>query len=167
MRLAGKFETVITAQSTVAAELSRERGFESTTNVVSDVGGNIVEGLRFLSITMAESAVVNANLRRLVNWDTTIAVVSAVDPNNMLRDIKWNTSLAVVSTVSGTVVVITNTLELTLSEGEFFFEISDRVLQLTSTSEDSVHVINDVLGDRVVIVTEDIGSVETSSTTDN
>ena len=166
--LAGRFATAIAVQSTVdPTELERVRGYHADIDVVSESHGNIVEGLRFLSLTVAQSAIINANLERAVDWSTTVPVVSSLTVSDFERDIEWATSLAAVTTVDGTIVVITNTLLLTLTEGDYFVEVSDRVLRLTSVSEDSVHTLNEVLGFNTVTVTEDIGTVRTPITTDN
>ena len=147
MQLAGKMQSVVTATSAIdPTELERLRGYESTTTVTSDVGGNIVEGLRFVSATVAQSGVVlPTNLEVLRDMITPIVVVSTVDQSLLQRAIEWDTTLNVASTVIGTIVVITNTLELTWTSGEYFYEPEPYVIRLTSDTYDDTVTVNEIL----------------------
>lgn len=165
--LAGRFEAVITAQSALdTTELERTRGYNTTINVVSDVGGNIVEGLRFVSATVSQSAVVlPTNLEVARDMIAIIPATSTVASPQFLRDIEWATVITDVSALTVSLVVITNTLELTFSETSFV-EISDRVLQLVTVNTDSVHIINEL--DTVTPVFVELGDdIVITDTTDN
>ena len=164
--LAAKFSAVVQATSTIDSQLARLRTYSAVVPVNVTVFGNIVQGLRFMSTTVVESATIVGNLERLVPFNSITNVVSDVIVATFDRNVKFEASVAVVSTVTGIVVVITNTLNLTLLEGPFFTEVADRVLRLTTTSEESVHIITEV-DELTIIPTEVLPDVIVADTTDN
>lgn len=147
LQLAGKFQAIINAVSALdPTVLGKTVNYISPISVTTEVNGNIVEGLRFVSATIAQSGVVlPTNLEVLRDLISTTNAISALSINDFDRAIEWDTSLAVASTVIGTIVVITNTLELTWTSGLYFYEPEPYVLRLTQDTYDDTVTVNEIL----------------------
>ena len=149
MQLAGRLAATINAASSVTSTFDRGPGFIASLSATSTVTAQTGRGVVVASALVAQSVLgPNPNLAVTRTIASALASTSATTIGQINRSVAYAiTPITVTSLVSGTVVVITNTLELTWTSGEYFTEISPCVLQLTSDTYNDTAVVNEVIED--------------------